>query len=60
MTDILISTVLSVVIAVIAVLWQQPVTATSGIINVVVVFFLTYIIYYAIKYVMYSSRTRAI
>lgn len=57
MIDILIAAVISAVISYIAVLWQQPSSAITGIINVIVVFALTYVIYFAIKRAMFSSRT---
>ena len=60
MIDLVIAAVLSAIISYFAVLWQQPSTEMSGIINVVVVFFFTYIIYYGLKYAMFSSRTRTI
>ncbi len=60
MIDIVIATILSAVISYVAVLWQQPTSEMSGIINVVVVFALTFVIYYGIKSTMFSSRTRAI
>ena len=60
MIDIIIAAVLSAIISYFAVLWQQPSTQINGIINVVVVFALTYIIYYAIKSAMFSSRTKTI
>ena len=58
MIDIVIAGILSAIISYFAVLWQQPSTEMSGIINVVVVFALTYVIYYGIKSVMFSSRTK--
>ena len=60
MIDIIIAAVLSAIISYFAVLWQQPSTQLSGIINVVVVFALTYVIYYGLKSAIFSSRTNKI
>ncbi len=60
MIDIIIAAVLSAIISYFAVLWQQPSTQLSGIINVVVVFALTYVIYYGLKSAIFSSRTKKI
>ena len=60
MVDIVIAAVLSAVISYFAVLWQQPTSEITGIINVIVVFALTYFIYYGIKSAMFSSRTKTI
>ena len=60
MVDILIAAVLSAIISYFAVLWQQPNSEITGIINVVVVFALTYVIYFAIRSAMFSSRTKTI
>ena len=56
MIDIVIAAVLSAIISYFAVLWQQPSSETTGVLNVVVVFALTYVIYFAIKRAMFSSR----
>ena len=60
MIDIAIAAILSAIISYVAVLWQQPTSEMSGIINVVVVFALTYAIYFGIKSAMFSSRTKTI
>lgn len=60
MVDIVIAAVLSAIISYFAVLWQQPTSEITGIINVIVVFALTYFIYYGIKSAMFSSRTKTI
>ncbi len=60
MVDILIAAVLSAIISYFAVLWQRPNSEITGIINVVVVFALTYVIYFAIRSAMFSSRTKTI
>ena len=60
MIDIAIAGILSAIISYFAVLLQQPTTEITGIINVVVVFALTYVIYYAIRSAMFSSRTKTI
>ena len=60
MVDIAIAAVLSAIISYFAVLWQQPSSEMTGIINVIVVFALTYFIYYGIKSAMFSSRTKTI
>ena len=60
MVDILIAAVLSAIISYFAVLWQQPNSEITGIINVVVIFALTYVIYFAIRSAMFSSRTKPI
>ena len=56
MIDIVIAAVLSAIISYFAVLWQQPNSETTGVLNVIVVFALTYVIYFAIKRAMFSSR----
>ncbi len=60
MIDIVIAAVLSAIISYIAVMWQQPSSEVTGILNVVVVFALTYVIYFAIKRTMFASRTGTI
>ncbi len=60
MIDIVIATVLSAIISYIAVLWQQPTTEMTGIINVVVVFALTFVIYFALKRTMFSGRAQTL
>ncbi len=57
MIDIVIAAVLSAIISYIAVMWQQPSSEMTGILNVVAVFALTYVIYFAIKRTMFASRT---
>lgn len=57
MIDILIAGVLSAIISYFAVMWQQPSSEITGIVNVIVVFALTYVIYFAIHRAMFSSRT---
>ena len=56
MIDIVIAAVLSAIISYFAVLWQQPNSEITGILNVIVVFALTYIIYFAIKRAMFTPR----
>ena len=56
MIDIVIAAVLSAIISYFAVMWQQPTSEITGILNVIVVFALTYVIYFAIKRAMFSSR----
>lgn len=60
MIDIVIATVLSAIISYIAVLWQQPSSELTGILNVVVVFALTFVVYFALKRAMFSSRARTL
>lgn len=60
MIDLVIAAVLSAIISYFAVLWQQPSMELSGIINIVAIFFFTYIIYYGLKSAMFSSRTRTV
>lgn len=57
MTDIVIATVLSAIISYFAVMLQQPASELTGILNVVVVFALTFVIYFALKRAMFSART---
>ena len=60
MIDIVIATVLSAIISYFAVLWQQPNSEATGIINVVVVFTLTFVIYFGLKSAMFSSRAKTL
>ena len=60
MIDIVIAAVLSVIISYFAVMWQQPASEITGILNVVVVFALTYIIYFALKRTMFSARAEGL
>ena len=60
MIDIVIATVLSAIISYFAVLWQQPSSEVTGIINVVVVFALTFVIYFALKRTMFSARAQTL
>lgn len=60
MIDILIATVLSVVISYFAVMLQQPASELTGILNVVVVFALTFVIYFALKRAMFSARANTL
>lgn len=57
MIDIVIATVLSAIISYFAVVLQQPNSEITGIINVIVVFALTFVIYFALKRTMFASRT---
>lgn len=60
MIDIVIATVLSAIISYLAVLWQQPTSELTGILNVVVVFALTFVIYFALKRAMFSARAQTL
>ena len=57
MIDIVIAAVLSAIISYFAVMLQQPNSEITGIVNVIVVFALTYVIYFGIKRAMFASRT---
>ena len=56
MIDIIIATVLSAIISYFAVILQQPNSEITGIVNVIVVFALTFIIYFALKRAIFATR----
>ena len=56
MIDIVIAAVLSAVISYFAVMLQQPTSEITGIINVVVVFALTFVVCFSLKQAMFSAR----
>ena len=60
MIDIVIATVLSAIISYFAVVLQQPNSEITGIVNVIVVFALTFVIYFALKRAMFTSRTTTV
>ena len=60
MIDIVIATVLSAIISYFAVMWQQPNSEVTGILNVVVVFALTFVIYFGLKRALFSSRAQTL
>ena len=60
MIDYVIATVLSVVISSLAIWWQQPNSEVSGILNIIVVFALTFTIYFAANIAIFSERTKTV
>ena len=60
MIDYVIAAILSAIIAVLAVWWQQPGSEVSGILNVMVVFALTFAIYFAANIAVFSDRTKEV
>ena len=60
MIDYVIATVLSVVISSLAIWWQQPSSEVSGILNIIVVFALTFTIYFASNIAIFSERTKTV
>lgn len=60
MIDYVIATVLSAVISYFAVMLQQPVSEITGILNVVVVFALTFVIYFALKRAIFAARANTL
>ena len=60
MFDIVIAGFLSAVISCLAIWWQHPSSEVSGILNVVVVFTLTFTIYFALNIAIYSARTKEV
>ena len=60
MIDYVIATVLSVVISLTAIWWQQPSSEVSGILNIIVIFTLTFVIYFALNIAIFSARTKTV
>ena len=60
MIDTVIATFPRAVISYIAVMLQQPTSEITGIINVVVVFALTFVIYLALKRAIFSARANTL
>lgn len=60
MIDYVIATVLSAIISSLAIWWQQPSSEVSGILNIMVVFTLTFTLYFAANISMYSERTKEV
>ena len=57
MIDYVTAAVLSAIISSLAVWWQQPGSEVSGILNVMVIFALTFAIYFALNIAIFSART---
>ena len=60
MFDIVIAGFLSAVISCVAIWWQHPSSEVSGILNVIVVFTLTFAIYFTLNIAIFSDRTKEV